>query len=501
MDKIFVMHEGQNYTYRQVCVRFLQFCHTNPQIYAMNAMYSSSNPSSFDNNTYPTAQHGSRRFYIGNTLGGVSLDPLSRQIVQAKAWQLVYQMNASQTLWPVTYKLMREMERQLLAYDDDLLDIAFLHSMTLNIEVKKNSTDNNLALRFIFCAFMLWFFACFCSITTMQSDGKFYVDWSRTKFTVATCGLLGAVMGIVTGIGFLTYCQYAYNSVVDAMPFLVLGVRLDNTFLMISAVHHTKRHLSAQERLSEAMSEAAVSITITVLTDILSFATGLITDFYSVIVFSVYTIATVSITFAYQLTFLLGVLALSLKNEQNNVHSVATCREVVDPGDVGKLGCFTRWFCLGSISGYQAPTKNDPKDRRALALSRSLSLREQTEGGKVPYQEGTWISRTIRLHYAPFLMRLETKVAVFFIYVAYLAMAIYGCVTTRQGLEPMRLLVQDSYAIKYYIRLEQYFWHVGTQAQLVFSNAGDLSDPDNRRRIMQIINQFANSSHVAFLFQ
>jgi len=51
---------------------------------------------------------------------------------------------------------------------------------------------------------------------------------------------------------------------------------------MISAVHHTKRGLGADQRLAEAMSEAAVSITITVLTDVLSFAVGLITDFLAV---------------------------------------------------------------------------------------------------------------------------------------------------------------------------------------------------------------------------
>lgn len=35
---------------------------------------------------------GRPRFYIGGTLAEVELDPLSHQIIGAKAWQLVYQV-------------------------------------------------------------------------------------------------------------------------------------------------------------------------------------------------------------------------------------------------------------------------------------------------------------------------------------------------------------------------------------------------------------------------
>jgi len=56
-------------------------------------------------------------------------------------------------------------------------------------------------------------------------------------------------------------------------------VRLDNTFLMVAAVNRVGRHMTVADRLAEAMREAAVSITITVLTDILSFGTGIFTDF------------------------------------------------------------------------------------------------------------------------------------------------------------------------------------------------------------------------------
>lgn len=111
-------------------------------------------------------------------------------------------------------------------------------------------------------------------------------------------------------------------------PYNSIGVRLDNTFLMISATQRTKSQLCHNDRLAEAMREAAVSILITVLTDVLSFASGLVTDFRAVQAFSLYTIVAITFTFFIQLTFVLGVLSLSLKNEELNRHTVLTCLEV-----------------------------------------------------------------------------------------------------------------------------------------------------------------------------
>jgi len=108
-------------------------------------------------------------------------------------------------------------------------------------------------------------------------------------------------------------------------------VRLDNTFLMVSAAHQTGAGTGegARERLARAMADAAVSITITVLTDILSFGIGLATDFLVVQMFSLYTMVAISVTFANQLTLVMAVLALALQAEQSNRHSLLPCLDVL----------------------------------------------------------------------------------------------------------------------------------------------------------------------------
>lgn len=234
MTEVLVKVDNVEYSYQNICLKFLQFCHTNPQIYAFDIMMS--NPGADDNLTYPTARRGQRTFYIGNTLGDVVVDPLSRQIVEAKAWQLVYQLkydglielprNKTDSYNRISKAWQLEYQKIMLAYEDDLLDIAVVHSQSLDLEIRRNG--ENIAWKFIFCIAMLFTFANLCSISviwdnTLTRNWFPYIDWTRSKPTVATAGLFGAIMGVVTTIGMLAFAGFQYNGVVDAMPFVVLG--------------------------------------------------------------------------------------------------------------------------------------------------------------------------------------------------------------------------------------------------------------------------------------
>uniref|UniRef100_A0A915IC75 SSD domain-containing protein n=1 Tax=Romanomermis culicivorax TaxID=13658 RepID=A0A915IC75_ROMCU len=213
--------------------------------------------------------------------------------------------------------MLQEMERHFLTYDDDIIDIAFFHSETLNAEIKRNTTSNHLRLRF--CDGLLFLLALIIifSIKRVRKDKDTYIDWTRSKVMVVATGLLGAFMGIISSVGLLTYLQYPYCNAVDVMPFLII-------------VQPTGRDSALHDRLQEAMGDAAVSITITVLIDVLSFGVGLATDFLAVQIFSVYILVAISITFVYQLTFLLGVLVLSLRAEEQNLHSVIPWKHTID---------------------------------------------------------------------------------------------------------------------------------------------------------------------------
>jgi len=110
-------------------------------------------------------------------------------------------------------------------------------------------------------------------------------------------------------------------------------------------------------------------------------------------------------------------------------------------------------FLLGSQSARKSAKKlpsGATADRRASVSSKHEEL-----------DEGTWMSRWIMRYYAPFISRPFVQFCVLIGYILYLSAAILGCASVRQGLEPVRLLLPDSYAVNYYRQLEKYFWSIG----------------------------------------
>jgi hypothetical protein len=69
---------------------------------------------------------------------------------------------------------------------------------------------------------------------------------------------------------------------------LFAGIGIDDTFVMLGAWRRTSVQLPVPERMGRMLSEAAVSITITSVTDMISFWIGIISPFQSVRIFCIY---------------------------------------------------------------------------------------------------------------------------------------------------------------------------------------------------------------------
>lgn len=150
-----------------------------------------------------------------------------------------------------------------------------------------------------------------------------------------------------------------------------------------------------------------------------------------------------------------------------------------------------RLFCLGKRSEYQKTIQlqrhaSDP-DKTEEQSEKHLFSHEKTSD--------TFVAQLIKKYYAPFIMRRSTKLVVLLVYLIYISSAIYGCAKLENGLQPTRLMLDDSPVVHFYNIQEEYFWKLGTQAQVAFTNPGNVSDPVVREKIFKIIRHFANSKH------
>nr|CAD7196796.1 unnamed protein product [Timema douglasi] len=82
---------------------------------------------------------------------------------------------------------------------------------------------------------------------------------------------------ILASYGLCFYMGFFWGPIHPILPFLLLGVGIDNTFVIVQCVDNIKQNdkgVDIPDRIALALEKAGVSITITSLTDILAFAVG-----------------------------------------------------------------------------------------------------------------------------------------------------------------------------------------------------------------------------------
>ena len=74
-------------------------------------------------------------------------------------------------------------------------------------------------------------------------------DAAKSKPLVGLCGLITATMATLAGFGFCCYIGVEFISLNMAAPFLLLGIGVDDTFVMLSAWRRTQVVKSLPERM------------------------------------------------------------------------------------------------------------------------------------------------------------------------------------------------------------------------------------------------------------
>ncbi|KAL0147479.1 hypothetical protein M9458_057219 [Cirrhinus mrigala] len=198
-------------------------------------------------------------------------------------------------------------------------------------------------------------------------------------------------------------------------------------FIMISNWQQTKVKDPVEKRMAETFKEAAMSVTITTLTDVLGFYIGLMSEFRSVQAFCLYTSTSIIFRYIYNILFFGSALALNGRREQSNRHWL-TCCKLPTQAPEGKSLAYHLWCVGGDYDKETGAEKQQP------------------------------IAHFFRSYYGPFLTKSWTKVCVMLLYVGYLAGAIYGCLHLEQGIDMRDLAADDSYVVNYYDGTVQMSW-------------------------------------------
>ncbi|KAM7401151.1 hypothetical protein PAMA_005374 [Pampus argenteus] len=293
-----------------------------------------------------------------------------------------------------------------------------------------------------------------------------WLDNVRTKVWVACCGVLSTGLAVLSGFGALLLLGQPFVMTVASCPFMILGIGLDDMFIMISCWQRTRVLDSVPARLSDTYRDATVSISITTLTDALALFLGYSSPFGSVQSFCLYAGVSVCFCYLYSITFLGACMALNGRREANNKHWF-TCARIPEDLPATQSKSFSM-CCVGG--SYDRITEKEEREAMGQLFER---------------------------FYGPFLTHKWIKACVFVIYVGYLAVSIYGCFTLKKGLDRSNLALDDSYLSNYYNTQRQHFSEYGCTVMVAVKQLYPYwSDSDEREHLFSCVSKFENLSYV-----
>ena len=290
---------------------------------------------------------------------------------------------------------------------------------------------------------------------------------TTSKPWLGLAGLISTLAGSGSGFGICVYSGADFTSFNYGAIFILLGIGMDSTFMLLNAWHRTDRKASVPERLGDTMAEAGVSILITNTTNILSFLIAISAPYPYVKIFCLYTGVCLLVVFIFHITFFAGCLALSGHHEEDN-RSGVTLRHV--PTD--EVTKYQQCLCLKTasytIKKTQEEKRREEKERQdALAAVLGKAVRSST-----------------------------VRVSVLFLYLFYLTVCFYGICNVVVYFDKTKLIMYDSVMKKFVDVEDRLFRDKSFSISVIVRGDINYTDEATLERIESFLGRLEDSVYI-----
>ncbi|XP_063724453.1 NPC intracellular cholesterol transporter 1-like [Symsagittifera roscoffensis] len=169
------------------------------------------------------------------------------------------------------------------------------------------------------------------------------LNFLESKCLVALGGIVCIVMSMAFSVGFSSLLGFAAGPLNRLLPFLLLGIGVDNMFVFVAAYDNLsseEKGFEVSEKIALMVKHAGVSILITSLTDFSAFAIGASTIIPSLRSFCLFSAFGIVGVFLVTLFFFTGILTYDQKREKANRNACLFCCKL--PSDYSRNECSKR---------------------------------------------------------------------------------------------------------------------------------------------------------------
>ncbi|CAE8654753.1 unnamed protein product [Polarella glacialis] len=147
----------------------------------------------------------------------------------------------------------------------------------------------------------------------------------RSRALLALGSVLSIVLAGAAGYGLAMYCQFIYTPVMSVLPFVLLGIGVDDSFVIMNALDRVDKNLPIPERIAKAIAHAGASVMVTSLTDFVAFAISVSSGLPALSAFCMYAAFSIIVLFFLQITLFGAFAALDARRVAANRIDCCPC--------------------------------------------------------------------------------------------------------------------------------------------------------------------------------
>lgn len=162
-------------------------------------------------------------------------------------------------------------------------------------------------------------------IYTITMMSRWSEGWVGFRFLLSLGGFISIGLALVAALGLGSAFGIFYSPLMNIYPFLLIGIGVDDVFVLVGAMDATSKTLPVPERLANALSISGTSITVTSLTDFFAFLIGSNTSLPALKNFSLYAAIGLLLTLVMQVTFFAGITVYDEGRHEANLSGILPC--------------------------------------------------------------------------------------------------------------------------------------------------------------------------------
>lgn len=272
--------------------------------------------------------------------------------------------------------------------------------------------------------------------------GSRIIPGPGSRWTMALAALFTVILSTGAGFGISSGIGLFYGPVHSVLPFVLLGIGVDDVFVIVNAFDRergtTSRKVESNadlaKRSASALARAGASISVTSLTDLVAFAISSSSGLPALASFCGYASICITFLWVFASTFFTGCFVLDERRQRDN-----------------------RRECVCCLTRTPKVTDGEEQPRESEDIF-----------------EENFVSKYFRAYHGPVILSKAGKAIILVLFASLIGFGVYGAANLSVEDSERNFIPEDSYVNGYIDSSDEYFPSTGNELFIVFESADQI---------------------------